>query len=49
VRDTSESGGFQVQKDVLRAFKDFLSVNMRLESCTVRETLLNAKRFLEAS
>jgi integrase len=42
-------GGFQVQKDVLRAFQNFLSVNMRLESCTVRETLLNVKRFLKAS
>jgi intergrase/recombinase len=47
VRDSEERSGFRVQKDVLKAFGDFLSVNMRLEQCTVKETLLNIRRFLE--
>jgi integrase len=47
VRDSDERSSFRVQKDVLKAFRDFLSVNMRLEQCTVKETLLNIKRFLE--
>jgi len=47
VRDSEERSGFRVQKCVLTAFRDFLSVNMRLEQSTVKETLLNIKRFLE--
>jgi integrase len=49
VRDNEEISCFRVQKDVLKDFQDFLRVNMRLEPCTVRETLLNVKRFLEGS
>lgn len=33
----------------LESFKDFLLVNMRLEKTTVRETMQDARRFLEAS
>jgi len=33
----------------LESFKDFLLVNMRLERSTVRETMQDARRFLEAS
>jgi len=35
--------------ECLESFKDFLLVNMRLEKTTVRETLQDARRFLEAS
>jgi len=46
LHDANAAQRVDIDADVLVRFKDFLLVNMRLEPTTVRETMQDAKRFL---